>query len=52
MLGDVIVEIDQKPIRSLEQYRSFMIQSPKHLIRLMRTRMGKETFTIIELDLT
>ncbi len=52
MLGDVLVEIDQKPIRSLEQYRSFMIQSPKHLIRLMRTRMGKETFTIIELDLT
>jgi serine protease Do len=51
-VGDVLLELDQLPLKSVTQYRKWATIGKKHIIRLMRTRMGQDACTIFELDLS
>jgi len=50
--GDVILEFDQKQVKSLDHFKRALSTPNKHLLRVIKTILGKEIFSIIELDLS
>jgi serine protease Do len=51
-VGDILLELDQVPLKNVSQYRKAATSGKKHILRLMRTRMGQDACTIFELDLS
>ena len=52
MLGDIVLEMDLLPLRNVTQYRNSVSKGKKHLFRLSRSRMGTDSCTILEIDLS
>jgi serine protease Do len=50
-VGDVLLELDRQILKNVEVYRALVSGSKKFLVRLLRTRMGRDSCTILELDL-
>jgi serine protease Do len=51
--GDVILEVDRKPIKDVDAFYAIVKQKKSYLLRIRRMdAQGRELFTIVTLDLT
>ncbi len=52
MRGDMIVEVDRKPVKDIEQFYSIVKEKKSYLLRVRRTEPGAgEAFTVVVLNL-
>ena len=50
--GDVIIEVDRKPVKSVEQFFSIVKEKKSYLLRVRRAdTQGREVFAVVVLDL-
>jgi hypothetical protein len=52
MRGDVILEVDRKPVKDAEAFFSIVKQKKSYLLRVRRTdAQNNEVFSVVVLDL-
>ncbi|MCM2324685.1 MAG: PDZ domain-containing protein, partial [Oligoflexia bacterium] len=50
--GDIILEVDRKPVRNVDDFYALVRQKKSYLLRVRRTDpQGREAFTVVILDL-